>query len=230
VKDLETVPVPAGLRPGQLGVVMIGHVVMGDIAVTLVDLAMRDLVRVEESSGPAGDATWRVGSVVPAISRQQPGSLLGYERKLLDAMPGPAGSWCLTALPPDLPSVLAKVRSAVVGEAVHQGWLRRLHHDKRTAEGDEMARRIRAFYRGLKGLKNGPSESVLGGVLLPYALRFGLISRDQVPLARFAQAWVQACAGVSGWRAKDKPREFDDDALFGPRIDSLSSGYMGPGI
>lgn len=79
VEDLETVSVPARLRPGQLGVVMIGHVVMGDIAVTLVDLAMRNLVRVEESHGPSGDQTWRVGSLVPAISRHQPSSLLGYE-------------------------------------------------------------------------------------------------------------------------------------------------------
>lgn len=145
-------------------------------------------------------------------------------------MPDPTGAWCLAALPPDLPSVLIKVRSALVGEAIRQGWLRRLHHDKRTAEGDELARRIRSFYRSLKGLKNGQSECALTGGLLPYALRFGLISRDQVPLARFAQAWVEACTGLPGWHAEHKPRQFDDDALFKPYIDTLSSGYLGPGV
>lgn len=229
--DLESVSAPAGLRPGQLGVILIGHVIMGDIAVTLVDLAMRNLVRVEASRGPSGDETWLVGSIVGATSRHQPSSLLGYERRLLDAVSDPTRAWSLAALPPDLPSVLIKVRTALAGETVRQGWLRRLRHNKRTTEGDELAREIRSFYRSLKARKSANGESALTGGLLPYALRFGLLSRDQIPLAQFAQAWVEACADLPGWRTEHKQRQFDDDALFKPYIDTLSLGYWGdPGL
>jgi hypothetical protein len=149
----------------------------------------------------------------------------------LTCVSDPTRGWCLAALPPDLPSVLIKVRSALVGEAVRQGWLRRLRHDKRTAEGEELARDIRSFYRSLKGLKGGQGESALTGGLLPYALRFGLLSRDQIPLAQFAQAWVEACADLPGWRTEHKQRQFDDDALFKPYIDTVSLGYLGdPGL
>ena len=48
---------PDGLRPGQLGVVLLGRVIVGDIAATLVDLAGREIVQVAEDqdagSGPA---------------------------------------------------------------------------------------------------------------------------------------------------------------------------------
>jgi hypothetical protein len=44
---------PDGLRPGQIGVIMIGRVVIADIAATLVDLALRQVLRVEEP--PSGD-------------------------------------------------------------------------------------------------------------------------------------------------------------------------------
>jgi hypothetical protein len=32
--------IPEGIRPGQLGVVMLGRVIMGDIAATAADLAL----------------------------------------------------------------------------------------------------------------------------------------------------------------------------------------------
>jgi hypothetical protein len=48
---------PDGLRSGQLGVVLLGRVIVGDIAATLVDLAGREIVQVAEDqdagSGPA---------------------------------------------------------------------------------------------------------------------------------------------------------------------------------
>lgn len=99
MEDLEIVSVPAGLRPGQMGVILIGHVIMGDIAVTLADLAMRNLVRVEASQRGTGDETWLVSSLVGATSRHQPSSLLGYERRLLDALSDSTEAWCLAALP-----------------------------------------------------------------------------------------------------------------------------------
>jgi hypothetical protein len=41
--------VPGELRAGQLGVIVIGRVIMGDIAVTLADLAQRKLLIVSET-------------------------------------------------------------------------------------------------------------------------------------------------------------------------------------
>jgi hypothetical protein len=52
------------------------------------------------------------------------------------------------------------------------------------------------------------------GELLPYALHFALVSRDEVPLARFAQDWGRAFADLPGWRPAWQKRQFDDDALF----------------
>ena len=52
------------------------------------------------------------------------------------------------------------------------------------------------------------------GELLPYALHFALVSRDEVPLARFAQDWGRPFADLPGWRPAWQKRWFDDDALF----------------
>jgi hypothetical protein len=53
------VPVPPDrIRPGQLGVVMLGRVIIGDIATTLVDLAVRGVLAVEEH----GQAGWLLGA------------------------------------------------------------------------------------------------------------------------------------------------------------------------
>ncbi len=50
-------PVPPDqIRPGQLGAVLLGRVIIGDIAATLVDLSVRGLLAVEEcdESGQTG--------------------------------------------------------------------------------------------------------------------------------------------------------------------------------
>ena len=84
---------PGGLRPGQLGVVMLGRVIMGDMAVTLVDLAIRELVRVEQAPD-GGDGGWQLTPLLAGAPRQQRESLLEYEHKLLEGLAdcGPASS------------------------------------------------------------------------------------------------------------------------------------------
>jgi hypothetical protein len=62
------------VRPGQLSVLMLGRVIMGDIAVTMVDLAIRKLARVEE----AQDGDWLVSSLLASAPRQRRESLLGW--------------------------------------------------------------------------------------------------------------------------------------------------------
>ena len=78
-----------------------------------------------------------LSSAEPAQDSQDPAE---YEWVLLGwlARPGyPAG---LASLDADLPAGLAQVRDELVRDAVHMGWLRRLHRHDRTAAGEELDR------------------------------------------------------------------------------------------
>jgi hypothetical protein len=198
--------VPGGLRAGQLGVIVIGRVIMGDIAVTLVDLARRELLTV---SGTGDDGDWLLSpSARPASGRQ--GQLLDYERRLLNGLTGVGAPACLSALADGFGPILDETRKALVRQAVRQGWLRHLHPDQRTPKGEDLARQVRSFQRDLRRLKTGGDQNVLAD-LLPYALHFGLISDDQLPLARFAHAWVRTFANLPGWApTKSERPELDD--------------------
>jgi hypothetical protein len=58
--------VPGGLRAGQLGVIVIGRVIMGDIAVTLVDLAQRKMLTL---AGTGDDDDWLLTPIFPDITK-----------------------------------------------------------------------------------------------------------------------------------------------------------------
>jgi hypothetical protein len=105
----------------------------------------------------------------------------------------------LASLASDLPAGLAEVRDSVVRDAVRRGWLRRLHHHERTKAGEELASQLRAFREGLRHASAERGPQVLDG-LLPYALHFGL-ARPELPLIRFAHAWVRRFAQLPEWRA-----------------------------
>lgn len=199
---------PGGLRAGQLGVIVIGRVIVGDIAVTLVDLAQRKVLTLSEA-GDDGD--WLLGASAGPASGIQQSRLLGYEKRLLDGLAGIGAPVRLSALASGFGPALDDTRDALVREAVHQGWLRHLHHDQRTPQGEDLARQVRAFQRDLRRLKAGGDEQALVGDLLPYALHFGLVSGEQTPLARFAHAWVRVFAEAPGWALpKPKRAEFSD--------------------
>jgi hypothetical protein len=57
-----------GLRAGQTGVVVLGRVIMGDIAVTLVDLIQRELLTVEETADGGDWLLTRWGELPPGRS------------------------------------------------------------------------------------------------------------------------------------------------------------------
>jgi HAMP domain-containing protein len=144
-----------GLRPGQTGVVVLGRVIIGDIAVS---------------------------------------SLAARFGKALD-----------------------ETRKVLIRDAVHQGWLRHLRHDQRTAEAEELAGHVRSFRRDLRRLVADGDQRALSGQLLPYALRFGLLSDQGTPLVRFTQAWVRAFAELPGWAPPKpaRPEYVSDQPLFG---------------
>lgn len=105
----------------------------------------------------------------------------------------------LESLTARMPDVLDSVRQSIVHDAVSHAWLRRFRHDQRTEAGDQMALRIRSFQRDLRKFATGLGQAGLNGRLLPYALHFGMIQGDQLPLARFARSWVATFAGLPGW-------------------------------
>lgn len=201
---------PEGLRPGQMSIVVLGRVIMGDVAVTLVDLAQRGLADITDiDDSDIATADWTV------TARSRTDSLPGYEQTLLAGLGAYDEPARLSLLAAEFSLVLSKVRSELVREAVHRGWLRHWHHDQRTPEGEELARRLRAFRSELRRLKDEQGEEVLARDWLPYALHFGLVPCDRIPLARFAQSWVDAFRGLESWyHAEPRPRRPDEEVQF----------------
>ena len=205
-----------GLKPGEISLIVLGRVIMGDIAVTLVDLAQRDLLRVEETDD---GADWLLSPLHGVSARR---ATAEYETKLLEQLADRAQIVRLSSLAADLGQDLGKVRRALEHEAVAQGWVRRLRHDQRTPKGEELVRRVRSFQRELRKFKSDGGEEAVSGTLLPFALRFGLVSGDQLPLARLAHDWVRTFADLPGWRPAQPERPVYD--TYGPMFPEAPPG------
>ena len=186
---------PDGVRPGHLGLIATGRVILGDIAATAVDLSLRGWLEIESTGGE--DGGW---VLTPAEPPQDGQDTLAYEQVLLEWVARPRHAASLALLAADLPGGLAEVREELVRDAVRSGWLRRLHHHERTKAGEELAGQLRAFRQELRSARAGRGPEILDGQLLPYALHFGL-ARPGHPLSRFAHAWVAAFAELPEWRA-----------------------------
>jgi hypothetical protein len=226
------VPVPPDrLRPGQLGVIAIGRVIIGDIAATLVDLALRGLLRIDDDNA-AADGGWRLTLAVGARSRSAQ-SAVEYEQVLIEGVAGAGRTGSLSVLASQLPNTLEKTRHAIVRDAVHHGWLHHLHHDQRTDQGEELVVRIRAFQRDLRYLKSAEGPKALTGRLLPYALHFGLTDPDQDLLVRFAYAFTATFADLPGWRPPEhtRPPIVLSEVLEKPSIDEqMMDPMVGAGV
>ena len=191
---------PHGVLPGQLGVVLLGRVIMGDIATTMVDLAIRQHIHTEEAS----DGGW----LISQSASKDDGLLAGYEKTLLRALPhSPAR---LSSIDKSVPE---ETRKALVHDGVDRGWLRHLHHDQRTDAAEELAIHVRAFQRQMRHARHENGPDPLTGTLLPYALHFGLVNGDAAPLARFCRAWVDTFADLPGWHPVTPARTADDDSI-----------------
>jgi hypothetical protein len=194
---------PDGIRPGQLGVVEARRVIIIDVAVTLVDLSIRRLLRVEEPEPGA----WLLRPAHATAPRHRRESLLRYETNLLDGLSRAGAPATLPSLAPRMRDVLDDTRAALVHNAIRRGWLHHLHRDQRTRAGDKLADRILYFRQDLRRLASQQSDDVLSGALLPYALRFALIRSDE-PLARFTRDWVTAFSRLPGWHLPE-PKHYD---------------------
>jgi hypothetical protein len=195
---------PDGIRPGQMGVVMLGHVIIGDIAATLADLATRRLLVVDEHDGE------QPGWLLRPQHKQAPSyrleTLLPYERVLLEGLSRDGTPVSMSSLTARMPDVLKHTRATLLHDAVHRGWVRHVHHDQRTDAGEQLMGQIRRFQRGLRAFAAAAGDDALAGPLLPYALRFGMVRDSQLPLARFSRDWVQGFTGLPGWHVPEAAR------------------------
>ena len=205
---------------------MLGRVIIGDVAVTLVDLAVRRFLAVQErggSDGPEGGPNWSMAAVqAPGLAHRRE-SLIGYERTLLDAVTG-VGQTTTSSLATRMPQILAETRREIVRDAVHRGWLRHIHRDQRTAEGEQLAARIRTFHSRLRQFAVSQGEDAVAGPLLPYAMHFGLVHRDDLPLVPFARHWVRTFSVLPGWH-QEVPRA--PDPLSEPVPVDNTRGFQG---
>lgn len=158
---------PRNLRPAQLGIVLLGNVIVGHVGATLTDLGYRGFVGLEEV---AQDCliTDRRGRA------SMPGALLPFETALLDGLFAGQTELQMRRLGPELVTVLNRVRVLIRRDAVRHGWLWRLRPGHRTRKGEQLLTEIQTFRQQLRvlaqsgGLVNQPD-------LEPYAILFGLV-------------------------------------------------------
>jgi hypothetical protein len=167
---MSVVRCPAGLRPGQLSLLVIRHVIMGDVAVSIIDLAQRGALAVAEQ-----EDGWHVRVLPGQASRPGRPQLHAYERELLAALPMPADDRAAPALPDVAATTgtrLDRVRAEIEKEAVRRGWVHRWHHGELTDTGDRLVAELGRFGGKLRQLKAESGDEALTGDLLPYALCF----------------------------------------------------------
>ena len=202
---------PADLRPAQLGIVMLGRVILGHIAATLLDLAQRGFLRIDEIPGD-DDHDWLLTDLRgPAATGS---GLLRFEAALLDGIFARQYPARLGEISGDLIPALNQVRTQLYRDAVRRGWLRRWQHGRRTPRGEQLLKQIQSFRRELRALA-AAGDSVAMAHLAPYVIVLGLgmppalrLNADDTETAhrrqpeiqwshcdRFATSWLAVCEG-----------------------------------
>lgn len=91
VMDAVELPVPpGGVRPGHLGLIASGRVILGDIAATAVDLSLRGWLEIE-SSGDRDTGLGRAAAGHPGPGGVRAGAAGMAGPARLPSWPGPAG-------------------------------------------------------------------------------------------------------------------------------------------
>jgi len=235
---------PEGLRPAQIGCVLLGQTVIGHVSATLVDLAQRDLLGID----PTADGTNPDWLLTDLRSAGLTGEVLAdFEATLLDGLFTNQRPVRLSEVNQALIPTLNRFRAQVRRDAVRHRWLRRWHRDKRTARGDLLLRQIYRFRWDLRALSAGRDfESLVS--LAPYAIVFGLAGasavsvrdpgdsdsdsdqtpppdRTEIPWARtdrFACGWVAACGKFT---IADTGSRRADKALHGDFVHQWSDSH-----
>ena len=113
---------PAGMRPGQLGTLIDEHANVVDVTATIVDLAVRGFITIEEVEEPgmfrSGD--WKLVEVSPAPAEK----LHDYETKLFNSIFKGRSEVLLSDLKTTFKSDLEKVQEMLYDDVTQQGWFR----------------------------------------------------------------------------------------------------------
>jgi len=214
---------PQDLRPAQLGIILVGRVIVGHIGATLIDLCQRGFLRIEDA--PDGDdAQW----MLTDRRKHAPGPgvpLLPFETVLLDGLFRSQPQVCLPQAGVGLLPVIDQVRAELRRDAVRPGRLRRWRQDRRTERGEQLLRQIQGFRRVLRG--RVLSGAGVPAALAPYMMIFGLAAAPgagagihddaatrpagEIPWARldvFAVAWDAWVNESCGGNANGRPGDF----------------------
>jgi hypothetical protein len=115
---LESAP-PADVRPGQAGTLLDGMANPRDVTGTIVDLAVRGYLRIEEAEPHQMRRDWRLAGL------NKTGGLLDYEQMLLDGLfqdrPS-TRSTLLSDLGPAFTGSLNQAQDALYGDVAKRGW------------------------------------------------------------------------------------------------------------
>ncbi len=113
---------PAGLRPGQVGTLLDGTANPRDVTATIVDLAVRGYLRIEDAPPRQIRRDWRL------VRLGKSGGLLKYERILLDGLfestttrSGETAA-LLSELGPDFAGQLKQAQDALYADVAARGW------------------------------------------------------------------------------------------------------------
>jgi uncharacterized membrane protein YgcG len=121
---------PDGVRPGLVGTLYDEQADPVDVSATIVDLAVRGFLRIEEvpKEGWFGKADHRLVNL-----RDDDGTLMAYERMLLRGLfEGGESEVLLSDLRDQFASTLAQIRSSMYSETVRQRWFERRPDKTRT--------------------------------------------------------------------------------------------------
>lgn len=106
---------PGGLRPGQVGTLVDEQADVVDVVATILDLAVRNYIYVEELGGARPD--WRLHK------RNEPGDeLLPYERAVFDELFDDGDTVLVSDLRTVLANDLPRLRDLMYSDVVTQGW------------------------------------------------------------------------------------------------------------
>ncbi|MEU1386170.1 MULTISPECIES: DUF2207 domain-containing protein [unclassified Nonomuraea] len=120
---------PDGVRPGQIGTLVDEQADVIDVTATIVDLAVRGYLRIDEQPRQTYDAPdW----LLVRLQNAPVNSLLQYERALYDAVFDGRDAVLLSQLSGSFASHLGKVRDALYTDVVAQGWFARRPDTERT--------------------------------------------------------------------------------------------------
>jgi uncharacterized protein (TIGR04222 family) len=115
---------PEGLRPGQIGTLIDERANTLDVTATIVDLAVRGYVRIEEipKTWILGKPDWRLVRLTPQAEGDA--ELLQYERTLLTKLFATGDEVVLSELKNTFATSLHEVQEAMYRDVVKRGWFR----------------------------------------------------------------------------------------------------------